>query len=192
MSRINQGNQVEGVYKIVDAASVARDFFVILVLGVIAYILGQEAYKTGKPFSFDNYPGSTICIILAFLFFLEFRANLKGYVGDVERGILEFPGGGLEPKSFFSYFSPFYWIQGFRRYELSIHEIRQLDKSSYTTRSKGSDGKTKTSTSYLLSLDGEFGAVVFSFSSKAKRDELYSLLVRTIQQYNGTLENDFG
>ena len=119
-----------------------------------------------------------------------FQVNRKGYLVSVEDDILEFPGSGLVADSFFSYFLPSFWMQHFKRYQISVSEIRQLDKYNKTKRST-SNGKTTSSTTYYLDLDGEFGAISFSFMSKHKRDELYSLIMRVIQQGPEILDRDY-
>lgn len=81
-------------------------------------------------------------------------------------------------------------MQHFKRYQISVSEIRQLDKYNKTKRST-SNGKTTSSTTYYLDLDGEFGAISFSFMSKHKRDELYSLIMRVIQQGPEILDRDY-
>jgi hypothetical protein len=129
--------------------------------------------------------GVTIAIALAFLlgFFLfkAFQATSKGFVVDVEADTLEFPGGGIAADSALRYLSLGYWLQYINRYTLVISETRQVHPYSKTNTSVSDSGKVRSSTTHYLDINGEFGAIQFSFVSKGKRDELYSLLVQMNQ-----------
>ena len=185
MSRLNQKNTVSGTYQIVDSPKVAM-FFVLSLLGIGGGIC--SAYRNINTNA--AYGGSFIFILVGVVIFYVFQVNRKGYLVSVEDDILEFPGSGLVADSFFSYFLPSFWMQHFKRYQISVSEIRQLDKYNKTKRS-ASNGKTTSSTTYYLDLDGEFGAISFSFMSKHKRDELYSLIMRVIQQGPEILDRDY-
>jgi hypothetical protein len=118
-----------------------------------------------------------VCLIL----FWRFIVNAKGYVVDAENDILEFPGGGIEAESWISYFSPMYWLQGFKRHHIPLSGIRHIETSRETKTSVDSKGREHTRKKDILEIDGDFGAVRFNFSSKGKRDQLYSTIVQINQ-----------
>lgn len=190
MSRINQNSTVSGMYQVIDSPKVA------LLLLFTLVIIGGGSYWAYSCYVSGEHVLSIVLILgislaVGIPFFLSFKANKNGFIISIEDDVLDFPGGGLAPDSILSYFSPFFWLQYFKRFSLKISDIRQVDKYNKTTHSTGSDGKSKSTTKYYIDVDGEFGAVSFVFISKGKRDELYSLIMRAIQQDKESLDNDF-
>jgi len=108
-----------------------------------------------------------IAVAASLLFWRVFFVNTKGYVMDVENDTLTFPGGGIAADSFFSYFNPVYWLQRFRRHQIPLSAIREVE--AYQDTSSKTD---------KLDISGDFGAVSFNFFSKGKRDQLYSAIVQ--------------
>ncbi len=175
MSRINKKNTVSGIYQVVDTNRVGVYFGKILLfliwLGLCLFLI-------------KYYPKNELLwliILIAIIMFPKFIINIflfqvhrKGYIVSVEDDVFIFPGGKIAAKTFLETFSPSYLLQSFKQHSIFISDIRQIDK----IKSNG------------LHIDGEFGSIDFSLDT-AKRDELYSLLIRTLQQSSGTLETDF-
>jgi cation transport ATPase len=120
----------------------------------------------------------SILAIIGLLFFQVFRVNAKGYVIDVENDTLEFPGGGIEAESWLSYFNPMFWLQGLTRHQRTLSQIRHIQAYTETNRSVGSSGNVITRKSNIVEIDGDFGAVRFSFWSKGKMGQFYSAIVQ--------------
>lgn len=144
MSRINQHNTVSGTYKVVDSPKVGTFFLCILGSILWTYILIRD----GKDINL-----LILSIPVIILSFLLFNANRKGFIGNVENDTLEYPGGGIAPDSFLSYFSSIYWLQYIRRFTLKISDIQQLDKYNKTKTCTNSQGKSSTSKQYLIDID---------------------------------------
>lgn len=119
-----------------------------------------------------------VSIFLSAWLFVRFVVNAPGYVIDIENDTLKFPGGGIAAASFFSYFNPMYWLQGLWRHKIPLSQIRQVETYRETTSSIDKEGKLRTSKKDILDINGDFGAVQFSFVSKGKRDQLYSAIVQ--------------
>lgn len=174
MSRINKKNTVSGIYQVVDTNRVGVYFGGILLflicLGLCFLIYDSSAKDLLVlliPVTILLFPKFIINIFL-------FQVHRKGYIVSVEDDVFIFPGGKIAAKTFLETFSPSYLLQSFKQHSIFISDIRQIDK----IKSNG------------LHIDGEFGSIDFSLDT-AKRDELYSLLIRTLQQSSGTLETDF-
>lgn len=181
MARINQNGEVSGTYRVVDAPMVGIFFLVILGSILASYFIITSKDPSNRTFLIFSIGALVIS-------FLLFNSNRKGFVCDVENDTLEYPGGGIAADSFLSYISPMYWLQYFRRFKLAISEIRHFDVYNTTKTKVNSQGNVSQSKRYMIDIDGEFGAISFSFMSKGKRDELYSLLVSIIHQ-QGTNTN---
>lgn len=109
---------------------------------------------------------------------LLFRVNAKGYVIDMENGMLEFPGGGIKVQNWASHFKPLYLFQEFIRHKIVLSEIREIQPHPHLRQTVYTKGRSRLDVPSRLVLNGEFGAVSFSFRSKEKRDELYLALMR--------------
>lgn len=184
MLNLNKNTAVSGTYKIIDALSFIKGLFGAVVMMVISVYFIHHFYYDGV---FAKHPSYVVItgLILVGLFFALWIFILigvvvaaKGFVVNVEADTLEYPGGGRIASSVLSYFSPDYWLQSIRRYTLKISEIRHTHAYNETKRHVNNNGKTVKNTFYLLDIDGDFGAISFSFATKGKRDELYSLLVQ--------------
>jgi len=125
------------------------------------------------------------------LLLIRFIVNFKGYVIDAENDLLIFPGGGIEADSFLTYFNPMHWLQGFMRHNIQLSEINQIQTRQHTRKVKTyqdartdgikgnhSDLRTGEKTSHYLELDGDFGAIKFTFSSRGKMNQLYSKIIQ--------------
>ncbi|MDL2210293.1 hypothetical protein LJC26_05770 [Desulfovibrio sp. OttesenSCG-928-O18] len=150
---------------------------------ILALLLAVGALAAGGVCYFDGYSTAAyILITISVMLFWLFWVNKGGYVIDVENDVLVFPGGGVEAESWLSYFNPMYWLQGFRRHSVPLSEIREIDayRDTRTNTYTDSKGKThrKTTKTDVLEINGDFGAVRFSFMSKGKRDQLYSAIVQ--------------
>lgn len=117
-------------------------------------------------------------VALGVLNLIRFRVNAKGYVIDVEGDTLEFPGGGIEAQSWTTYFNPLHWLQGLMRHSVPLSEVREVEAYVDKKQKVDDKGRVSTTTRHILDINGEFGAISFSFRSKGKRDELYSALVQ--------------
>jgi len=187
MSSLNQGSVVSGDYKIVDALK-ALVFLALSVLFIGGTIFVMFHLLTGnKPIAFGQIALSLGAIAIGVLLFKVFQVTAKGFVVDVNADTLEYPGGGIAAESVLSYLLPSYWLQHFRRYTLAISEIREVEVYSETKHRVSDSGKVSSSTTHYLDINGEFGAIQFSFMTKGKRDELYSLLVQMNQMGNPIL-----
>ncbi|WP_347865641.1 hypothetical protein [Bilophila wadsworthia] len=148
-----------------------------LVWGVL--FLGFGLFLLYASIKQGTHNGITYFLIaLGVLNLIRFRVNAKGYVVDVEGDTLEFPGGGIEAQSWTTYFNPLHWFQGLMRHSVPLSEVREVE--AYVDRQQKVDdkGRVSTTTRHILDVNGEFGAISFSFRSKGKRDELYSALVQ--------------
>lgn len=179
MSIFNQNSSVSGHYKIVDALK-ALAILAVLVCFIGGAIFVMFDSLTGKgPIKFWHISLCLGAVVLGVLLYKVFQVTARGFIVDVEADTLEFPGGGIAPESVLSYISPSYWFQWLRRYTLAISEIRGVQAYSETKRQVSDNGEEVNSkTTHYIDINGEFGAIQFSFMTKGKRDELYSLLVQ--------------
>jgi hypothetical protein len=197
MPTLNQNSEASGHYKIVDAPKVVGLLILSLIfigggiIGAIAGLVGIVEILAGKAHA-GNLPeviGGVIAVtivtalafLLGFFLFKAFQVTSKGFVVDVAADTLEFPGGGIAADSASSYLSSGYWLQYINRYTLVISKIRQVHPYSQTETSVSDSGKVSSDTTHYLDINGAFGAIQFSFVTKGKRDELYSLLVQMNQ-----------
>ncbi len=184
MSRFNRNNVISGRYKIIDA------FFVFMLLLIAVLPMGICCLIAISSLIKKDYASVILLLGLMLLgipIFKIFLIQAKGYVVDVEADTLEYPGGGMEAESLRSYISKEYWLRAFKRLTLRISEIREVEVYSKTTRRTNSQGKVSSSTAHYLDINGEFGAIQFSFLTKGKRDELHSLLVQMNRMGNPIL-----
>lgn len=170
MSNYNNNSKLSGSYKIVDAGKA----FVILIVTI--FIFGISCNGIFK--SSDDLLLGIAGIIVSLFVFKIFLVTAKGFKINIENDTLEYPGGGIAADSIFSYITPSYLLQHFKRYSLKISEIREVEKYSQTKTNVSDSGKITSTTTHYLDINGEFGAIQFSFMTKGKRDELYSLLVQ--------------
>jgi hypothetical protein len=177
MSSLNQDSPVSGQYRIVDSLQA----FLLLVFSVAAVVIAGYFIHKGA------LTGGLAVGLIGVALFLAFRVNAKGYIADVEADTLEYPGGGIAADSILSYLSPNFLLQFFKRYTLNISDIRHVDVYSETKRRVSDSGKVSSKTTHYLDVNGEFGAISFSFVTKGKRDELYSLLVQLNEMGNPIL-----
>lgn len=147
---------------IIDSPKVIVTLLAIVFLSYIAW------RRISSPTPIDDYTGLIILVIIDALFIVRFLVISKGFVIDVEKDELTFPGGGIEADSWTSYFNPMYWLQGLQRHKINLSEVREIQ--SYMDIDGGRN-KNK------LEINGDFGAVSFRFWSKGKRDQLYSAIV---------------
>ena len=173
---------------VVDSPTVARQ----LIFGIFFFVTGGYCWLNFK--TLLNKPDIIFCLLvslamiilfpLSISILLKFRVNRKGYIIDTRNDIFEFPGGGIEAENWLSYFSPTYIFQGYMRHQVQLSTIREIE--SYVDTSTRStyiveDGRTRrgnvTTKKNKLDMSGDFGALSFVFSSKGKRDQLYSAIV---------------
>jgi len=171
MSEVSR-SATTGSSTIVDAPKVIGIlFFVIICLGVGCICLVDGYTIAGFVF-----------IGFAALGIIGFIVNAKGYVIDVENDTFTFPGGGIEAESWLSYFNPMYWLQGLKRHSVPLSQIRHIiayqdTNTSVSTDSRG-NVRTRKTTEKIVEIDGDFGAIKFSFSSKGKMGQLYAAIVQ--------------
>jgi hypothetical protein len=180
-----------GSCTVVDSPKVIRQLF----FGVFFFVVGAFCWLADiEPlFREDNTAGDGLVLLiiifvrfilfpLAIVSLLKFRVERKGYVVDTENDILEFPGGGIEAESWLSYFNPMYHLQGFKRHQRPLSEIRHVQSYQDTNTKISTDSqgriRTRTNKKDILEINGDFGAVLFTFTSKGKRDQLYSAIVQ--------------
>jgi len=143
------------------------------IIAIIAAIMG-----TGEDTLIFGF-FAPFLLIFSVMAFLMLKANVNRFVIDMKKDTLEYPGGGIAAPSFFSYFSPAFWFQGFKRYTLTISDIQSIKQYDETkARVSKEDYKVRTTTTYLLNMNGKFGAIPFRFSTEGKRDELYTLIAQ--------------
>jgi hypothetical protein len=168
---------------IVDSPRVFRRLIWTVFLLIVGCLLLLESQESQDP-SGNVFWG---CVIMVFFILstIKFIVNAKGYVVDIENDAFTFPGGGIEAESWLSYFNPMYWLQGYKRHKRLLSEIRHISAHQKVTPSKNiydDYGKKVWTTSAkkknLLEVNGDFGAVLFTFTSKGKRDQLYSAIVQ--------------
>ena len=114
---------------------------------------------------------------VALLFFMRFWVNVKGYILALDEGgipILKFPGGGIGADSWLSHFNPMHWLQGFKRHQVSLLEMHEIELLP--------DNR--------LELTGDFGAITFNFLSKHKANLLYNEIAGGIQAMAEVIESD--
>ena len=161
---------------VVDSPTVILQFvWTLLFFGVggfLMYTAGAEESAALKKFC------AYLLFALGVLEAIVFAVNAKGYVVDVEGDTLEFPGGGIEAQSWTTYFNPLHWFQGFMRHSVPLSEVREVEAYVDKKQKVDDKGRVSTTTRHILDINGEFGAISFSFRSKGKRDELYSALVQ--------------
>ena len=167
--------------KVIRTISGAISFLTIAF--VVGYLIIANISTTKEPFLLAI--GGAVCILFilfAVMFGATFMVEKEGYVIDVENGTLTFPGGGIEAESWLSYFSSAYLFQYYKRHQIRLSEIREIesyieDTSDEYTDSQGRK-RTRTRTTNKLDMCGHFGAISFNFASKGKMDQLYSAIVQ--------------
>lgn len=158
---------------VVDWPKVTRSLLGAVSFLVIGLLVLYGMLKQGIH---DIFPYFFIAIGIVNL--LLFRVNAKGYVIDTENGMLEFPGGGIKAQNWTSHFTPLYLFQEFMRHKIALAEIREIHPPLNMRQTVYGNGRSRASVPSRIELNGDFGAVSFSFRSKEKRDELYLALVR--------------
>lgn len=158
---------------VVDWPKVTRSLLGAVSFLVIGLLVLYGMLKQGIH---DIFPYFFIAIGLVNL--LLFRVNAKGYVIDTENGMLEFPGGGIKAQNWTAHFNPLYLFQEFMRHKIALAEIREIHPPLNMRQTVYGNGRSRASVPSRIELNGDFGAVSFSFRSKEKRDELYLALVR--------------
>ncbi len=161
-----------GNRSIIDSPTVKRSLIgAVSFLGIGLFFL----YSMLKQGMHDILPYFLIAIGIVDM--LLFRVSAKGYVVDLESGVLEFPGGGIKAQSWTAYLSPVYVFQEFIRHKVFLSEIREVKTYSSTAQTGRGRGRMYTKPPSRLDLSGKFGAISLSFRSEEKRDELYWALV---------------
>ncbi len=101
----------------------------------------------------------------------------KGIELDVENRTMSFQGGGITANDFSDYFKLSYLLQYFKRFEIDIDEISQIQANDNTTQHYDKTLKRwVTSTTHEINFVGSFGSATVKFSSSGKRDQIYNAI----------------
>lgn len=122
-----------------------------------------------------------LAVLFGIVSVMSFNVNRKGYVINVESDIFEFPGGGIVADSWLSYFTPAFIFQEFKRHQIPLSAIREIQAYQDTSIKEEKDfrgrRRLRTTEKAKLDLSGDFGAISFTLWSKGKRDQLHSAIV---------------
>ena len=100
---------------------------------------------------------SLVLLVVGVIASFLVKSHSSGIIVDVANDFMEFPSG-------------------FTRDQVLLSEIREISRETKRNKRRNSKGKETTSISHSLDFNGSFGATSLTFSSRGKRDELYSLL----------------
>ena len=108
-----------------------------------------------------------IMTVLAIPVAFRLKAIWNGIVLDLNKGTMEFPGGGIAANDFLDYLRPRFLLQLFCRESININGIQEIGK-----KSRGN----YDSPEYLITIAGDHGAVNVSFADEGKRNELFNVI----------------
>ena len=154
---------------VIDAKLIFTQFIYILACSAIMYFFTGGSIYNLIPF------------FLIIFFVLKIRANWSGCVYDQSKNTLAFPGGGKQASDFIEYLSPMFWIQGIKRYSVTVDQITTIEMDTSESILSSMSDKSKPFYNYYLVILGSFGSYKIGFESETKRDELYAL-IRNVNQ----------
>ena len=135
---------------------------------------------------FLNFSLSQVVYVLianALLLVIVFRLKTiwNGIELDLENGRMSFQGGGIAANDFADYFKTDFLLQYFKRFDIGLDEINQIQANDKTTQSYNKAIKEYvTTTTYTISFVGSFGSATVKFNNGGKRDQIYN----AIRQHN--------
>lgn len=105
----------------------------------------------------------------------------RGIELDVENRTMSFQGGGITANDFSDYFKLDFLLQYFKRFEIDIDDISQIQANDNTTERYDKTLKRwVSSTTHEINFVGGFGSATVKFNSGGKRDQIYN----SIRQLN--------
>ncbi len=105
------------------------------------------------------------------------KAIWKGIELDTENRRMSFPGGGIAANDFADYFKADYLLQYFKRFDINVDEISQIEAEDTTsTHYNKAIKQYVTTTNHSISFVGTFGSASVNFNSSGKRDQIYNAI----------------
>ncbi len=161
-SSASGGTNDKPLYKVRDPGKLAIGLFIMSIGLWVLY----------KQISHPDLPFVCLCLMVIIGAALFLKANWNGVVIDLNRDMVEVPGGGIAANDFSDYCKPKFLLQYFCRFKFNLRDISEIKKYCKLD-SKGNQ-------SHAMIFTGSFGSARIWFNSEGKRDQLYA----SIRQIN--------
>jgi hypothetical protein len=172
-SNINQ-KKMENILRVRDPSKLLYTIIGALVLALVCFVTNV--------FLFDGFDSTVVICSLIFnglLLVMIYRLKViwRGIELDVENRTMSFQGGGISANDFADYFKLSYLLQYFKRFEIDIDEISQIEASNSESKTFDKTLNTWITTKYIgISFVGSFGSASVEFNDAGKRDQIYNAI----------------
>jgi hypothetical protein len=172
-SSTSKGNS-NSIQRVRDPSGILLTVIGTILILLIAFFVNSFLFFD---FSFSQVIYALVFNSLLLIIIFRLKTIWNGIELDIENRRMSFQGGGIAANDFSDYFKPDFLLQYFKRFDISIDEISQIQANDTTREFYNKSIKQwQTSTTYQINFVGSFGSASVNFSYGGKRDQIYNAI----------------